>query len=242
MTEKVLMGKIKDSNNSRVPWLEVVTILSELVVFKYYDFDEFLKKLIKVCINVVPVDACLIYFYDREKNKLILVGSKKSHSNLLGQITLEKGEGITGWVVEKNKTVAIDKEAYKDLRFKTIKELPEDRFEAFLSVPIIDENGVVGVINFQSKLPYSFSEEQIETAQAIVKIIASAFAQVLLGRKVGLLESKLAERKLVEEAKGIVMRVKKFDEDEAYHYLRKEAMNKRKSMREIAEAVILVFK
>jgi uroporphyrinogen-III synthase len=236
------MDKTKESRGSRVPWLEVVTILSELVVFKYYDFDEFLKKLIKVGMNIVPVDACLIYFFDREKNKLILVGSKKSHENLLGQITLEKGEGITGWVVENNKIVAIEKEAYKDIRFKAFKELPEDKFEAFLSVPIIDENGVVGVINFQSRREYSFSVEQIETAQAIVKIIASAFAQVLLGRKIGRLESKLAERKLVEEAKGIVMKVKKVDEDQAYHYLRREAMNKRKSMREIAEAVILVFK
>lgn len=236
------MDKNNVYENLRVPWLEVVNLLSELVVFKTYDFDEFLKKVIKVGIKIVPVDACLIYFYDRENNKLILVGSKKSHTNLLGNITLEKGEGITGWVVENNKTVAIEKEAYKDPRFKSFKELPEDLYESFLSVPIIDENGAVGVINFQSKRPYTFSKEQIETAEAIVKIIASAFEQVLLGRKVGRLESKLEERKLVEEAKGIVMKVKNLDEDEAYHYLRREAMSRRKSMKEIAEAVLMVLK
>jgi len=226
----------------RVPWLEVVTLLSDLVVFKHYDFDEFLKKVISVGIKIVPADACLIYFYDREKNKLILVGSKKSHDNLLGQITMEKGEGITGWVLEHNKTVAIEKEAYKDLRFKTFRELPEDRYESFLSVPIMDVDGVVGVINFQSKHTYTFSKEQIEVAEAIVKIIASAFEQVLLGRKIGQLQTKLAERKLIEEAKGVVMKVKNIDENAAYHYIRQEAMSKRKSMKEVAEAVLILFK
>lgn len=227
---------------AHVPWVEVVNLLSDLVVFKHYGFNEFLQKLIKVVITVVPVDACLIYFYDRERKELILVGSKKLHDELIGNITMKKGEGITGWVVEHNETVAIEKEAYKDTRFKAFKELPEDKFEGFLSVPIVDENGVVGVVNLQSSLPYSFSAEQIQTVEAIVKIISSAFEQVVLYRKVDSLENKLKERQIIEEAKGVIMKVKNLDESEAYHYLRKEAMRKRKSMREIAEAVLLVLK
>jgi len=225
-----------------VPWVEVVNLLSELVVFKHYSFDEFLKKLIKVVLKIVPVDACLIYFYDREKKELSLSGSKKPHHKLLGNIILKRGEGITGWVVEHNKIVAISEEAYKDSRFKFFRELPEDKFEAFLSVPIVDEDGVVGVINFQSRLPYSFTKMQIEAIGGIVKIIASAFEKVAADRKVGHLENKLKERQLIEEAKGILMKVKNLDESEAYHYIRREAMAKRKSMREIAEAVLLVLK
>src|SRR5258708_6169965 len=173
------------SGDMQVSWVEVINLLSELVVFKYYDFNEFLKKLISVIIKVIPVDSCLIYFYDRDNKELTLVGSKKSHNELLGHITMKKGEGITGWVVEHKETVAIVKEAYKDPRFKFFKELPEDKYEGFLSVPIVDINGVVGVINLQSKLPYSFSKTQIQTIESIVKIIASAFEQVVLSRKIG---------------------------------------------------------
>lgn len=236
------MDKKNKIESLNVPWFEVVTLLSNLVVFKHYSFDEFLKKLITVMIKIVPIDACLIYFYDREKKQAILVGSKKSHTQLLGNITLNKGEGITGWVVEHKKTVSIENEAYTDPRFKFFKELPEDNYEAFLSVPIVDENGVIGVINFQSKLPYSFSKEQIETVEAIVKIISSAFEKVVLERRVNHLENKLKERQLIEEAKGVLMKVKKLDESEAYHFLRREAMSKRKSMREIAEAILLILK
>src|SRR5258708_22312472 len=157
------MEKSKKVESLNVPWLEVVSLLSNLVVFKHSTFDEFLQKLIQIVIKVIPVDACLIYFYDKAQKELTLVASKKSHNELLGNITLKKGEGITGWVVEHNKAVAIEKEAYKDSRFKPFKELPEDKYEAFLSVPIVDENGIIGVINLHCRRPYLFSNQQIET-------------------------------------------------------------------------------
>jgi len=54
--------------------------------------------------------------------------------------------------------------------------------------------------------------------------------------------SKLSERKLVERAKGILMKEKKMSEDEAYRALRKLAMDRSVSMSAIAEQVITVAK
>lgn len=216
-------------------------LLSQLVVFDSYDFEQFLKKLIKLFTQLVPVDSCLIYFSDRTEKKLILVGSKQSHKKLLGKISLKTGEGITGWVAQHKKTVVLEKHAYRDERFKYVKELPEDMFEAFLSVPIIDREGVVGVINFQNKEPYSFSHDQIKTLEAVVKMIASAFETILLQRRVNVLETKLEDRKKIELAKGLLMKHDRLSEEEAYNKLQQEAMKKRKSMREIAEAVLLIY-
>lgn len=224
-----------------ISWAEIVNLLSDLVVFESYDFQQFLKKLIKLLTQFIPVDACLIYFYDRQTKQLILVASKQSHKKLLGKITLKTGEGITGWVAAHKKTVVLKKNAYRDERFKFFKELPEDLYEAFLSVPIVDRQGVVGVINLQHKEPYEFSEEQTKTVQAIVKIIASAFEKIVLERKVEHLETKLEERKVIEKAKGILMKERNMTEIEAYNLLQKEAMKKRKSIRQIADAVMLVY-
>jgi len=51
-------------------------------------------------------------------------------------------------------------------------------------------------------------------------------------------QAKLAERKLVERAKGILMRKRGIGEDEAYQALRRYAMDKSLRMREVAERVI----
>ncbi|HSW88797.1 MAG TPA: ANTAR domain-containing protein [Candidatus Saccharimonadales bacterium] len=220
---------------------DIINLLYQLVVLKQYDFNEFLERFIKVILKIIPGDSCLIYFYDLDIKKFILIGSKKPHLTELGNIVMKEGEGITGWVAQHKQSVAIAKEAYKDPRFKPFKELPEDTYESFLSVPIVDETGIVGVINIQNRLPYEFSDEQIKTLESLVKIIASAFVKIVLERKVDSLEAKLEERKKLEKAKGVLMKVKGITEDEAFKFIRRESMNKRKTMLEIAEAILLVM-
>jgi len=51
-------------------------------------------------------------------------------------------------------------------------------------------------------------------------------------------QAKLSERKLVERAKGILMRTRGMSEDDAYHALRHMAMGKKMRMGEVAEHVI----
>ena len=53
------------------------------------------------------------------------------------------------------------------------------------------------------------------------------------------IEDELMSRKLVERAKGILMKEQQLSEEEAFRRLQKKSMDLRKSMREIAEAVIL---
>lgn len=221
--------------------LDVVHLLAEVVVFDSVSFDTFLKKLLKLLNQIISVDSYLIYFYDRGGKELILCASKKSHKNLMGKISLKRGEGITGWVAEHKKTVVLKKHAYKDKRFKAFDELPEDRYEAFLSVPIVDKHGIVGVVNLQNREPYNFTTEEVKTLETVVKIISSAFESVVLHREVNSLQGKLEERKLIERAKGILMKKEEITEEKAYDTIRNEAMKKRKSMKEIAEAIILIY-
>ena len=59
-----------------------------------------------------------------------------------------------------------------------------------------------------------------------------------LAETVGVQEKKIRERKLVEKAKGIVMKTNGISEEEAYGYLRSVSMDKRLPMAEVAQAVI----
>ena len=49
---------------------------------------------------------------------------------------------------------------------------------------------------------------------------------------------KLSERKLVERAKGLLMRSRDLSEDEAYHALRKLAMSKKQRLGDVAQQLI----
>lgn len=54
------------------------------------------------------------------------------------------------------------------------------------------------------------------------------------------LESRLEERKWIDMAKGILCKMKHISEAEAYEFLRKQAMNERKRMVDVATSIVKV--
>lgn len=206
------------------------------------EVEELLKKIVKIAVSVTKADSCLIYVLDRKKNQLILRASKNPHSELLKKIKMQVGEGITGWVARENKPVVISQGASKDSRFKLFRRLPEDRYEAFLSVPIVNKRGVLGVINIQHRHLHKHQPMEINLLSAIGKLVAGALDNAILIEESLELKEALEMRKLIEKAKGILMRKAKLSEDEAYRRLRKESMDSRKSLKEVAEAIVLADK
>jgi response regulator NasT len=57
-------------------------------------------------------------------------------------------------------------------------------------------------------------------------------------RELDATRSQLAERKVVDRAKGILMRAKGIAEEEAYDRMRRAAMNEQKKLVEIAQSIV----
>ena len=73
-----------------------------------------------------------------------------------------------------------------------------------------------------------------------IEVARSRFEQNLhLSKEVTTLQDRLEARKLVDRAKGILMDEQKLSEAEAYRRIQIQSMNLRKTMREVAEAIIL---
>ena len=73
-----------------------------------------------------------------------------------------------------------------------------------------------------------------------IEVARSRFDQNLqLNKEVSSLSEKLEARKVVDRAKGILMDEHKLNESEAYRRIQVQSMNLRKTMKEVAEAIIL---
>ena len=57
--------------------------------------------------------------------------------------------------------------------------------------------------------------------------------------KTKVIQEELETRKLVEKAKEVLMRRRNMKGDEAYRWIQKRSMDSRKSMRNVAEAILL---
>jgi len=198
---------------------------------------EVLGQVVKFVTTVVPCDSCMVYVLEGEE--LVLRASKNPRSEAVDRLKMKVGQGITGWVAQHLEPVALGECAYSDARFKLFNELPEDRFEAFLSIPIVSGGHVVGVINVQNRARHQFKEREIKLIATIGFLVGAEIERVRLESENSMLLDRLATRTYVDRAKGILQRELKVSEDDAYRMMQRESQDRCKSMKEIAEAVML---
>ena len=73
-----------------------------------------------------------------------------------------------------------------------------------------------------------------------IEVARSRFeATTKLNSEVSNLTERLEARKSIEKAKGVLMKEQGVDESEAYRRIQQQSMNARKSMKEIADAILL---
>jgi signal transduction protein with GAF and PtsI domain len=201
-------------------------------------FHEVLTRIADAVTLAVRCDSCFIYVLD--KKKLVLRASKNPHPDVIDQLELAIGQGVTGWVAEHGQTVALAAKAWADPRFTRFANLPEDRFEAFLAVPILCRGKFVGVINLQHREPHHHSRREIRLISLIGYLVGAEIELARMEDEKTQLSDQLETRKVMERAKGLLQRELKIDEEAAYLMLQKQSRQKRKPLREIAEAIILM--
>jgi signal transduction protein with GAF and PtsI domain len=167
MPRKDSIGNIKKTLDLASQELQILHQIGQSISCSL-DLDKVLREIIDLVVDVTRCDSCLLYLIDETEPYLFLRASKNPHPRLIGKISIRVGEGITGWVAEQAEPVAIPSNAVKDPRFKVFNNLPEDKYEAFLSVPIVvPSERVIGVINVQHRKPHWHSERE----QTLLSII-----------------------------------------------------------------------
>jgi signal transduction protein with GAF and PtsI domain len=144
------------------------------------DLEAVLKHIVDVVVEVTKADACLLYLLSDNREELILRASRNPHPKLIGRITIGLGEGITGWVARERTRVVIPSNASDDPRFKFFHNLPEDRYQAFVSVPIMAKSEVVGVINVQHKRPRRYRSDELALLSTIASQVGGAIENARL--------------------------------------------------------------
>ena len=196
-----------------------------------------LDRIVEFVATVIPCDSCFIYVLESEK--LVLRASRNPHSDLVDRLDLKMGQGITGWVAEHREPVALASKASDDPRFIPFKNVPEDAFEAMLCTPILCASRVVGVINLQHRLSYRHSDVEVRLLSTVGFLVGAEIERARLETENVQLSDRLETRKAVDRAKGILQRDLSLSESDAYRLMQRESRQRRKSMREIAEAILL---
>lgn len=148
-----------------------------------FDIKEMLKQVCHVIVQVTGTDLCMIYLLNKSRTELVMRAASGSATGAIGKIRVKVGEGITGWVAKERKPVVLDREAWRDSRFKPIPDFQPDSYQSMLSVPLMGANNLVGVINVSTDPPHEYTPTQIGLLVSISDQVGGAIENFMQYQK-----------------------------------------------------------
>jgi len=173
---------VSNSEESAVSQLALLHRISA-IVSSDMSLQKMLDELIGLVVHVTSCDACLVYLLEPSHAEIVLCASQLPHAGEIGNIRMKIGEGVTGWVAKHRSVVALYSHACEDPRFKSFTSLPEDQYEAFLSVPLITSGEVIGVINVHHRQPRNHSAEEVALLSYVAEQMGGAISKAQLSER-----------------------------------------------------------
>ena len=225
------------SKGSLIQKLEALSKISKAISSDLY-LEDILRLIVVVTAEVMKSKVCSLWLLDERDNALKIRATQALSEEYLKERSLKMGEGVVGYVAVENRPIMIYN-VLKEPRYKEKELARKEGLVSMLSVPMSVKDKVIGVINCYTSYPHKFTRSEVEVFTTVANQAAIAIENAGLIMKAKIIEDELISRKVVERAKGILMKEQNLTEEEAFRRLQKKSMDLRKSMREIAEAIIL---
>lgn len=217
--------------------IEALSKVSQTIASNLY-LEDILKLIVMVTAEVMNSKICSLLLLDEEKNELVIRATQSVSEAYNRKPNIKLGVGVAGQVAKENCSIAI-LDVKKDNRYLNRDIANEEKLCSLLSVPLCVKDKVIGVLNSYTSVKHKFTKEEMDILTSVASQAAVVIENANLMLKSRMIEEELKTRKLVERAKGVLMKSQGISEEEAYKKIQKQAMNTRRTMREIAEAVIL---
>jgi signal transduction protein with GAF and PtsI domain len=187
--------------------------------------------------EVMGSKICSLMLLNEKGDELKLAATQSLSKDYISKPNVKVGQSISGKAVSDKKPIIVI-DVKKDKNYMFPDTAKKENLCSMLAVPLIVKGKVIGVLNCYTSKRHKFTSREIKLVSAVGNQAAIAIHNRKLAEEKESLASKLEERKLVERAKGILMKKEGLPEDEAYRKMQKQSMDERRSMKEIAEALI----
>lgn len=176
---------------------------------------------------------------DEEKHELVLKATQSMDKAYNSKPPVKLGTGIAGKVALEKKPRQV-RDVLQNKEYLNKKIAQKCSLRSLLCIPLQVHGQVIGVLNNYTTTPHVFSKSEIDTLVSIANQASLVINNYKLQTQVDKAKEELETRKMIEKAKWILVKQKNINEHDALKILQAESMNKRKPLKELATAVILV--
>ena len=230
----------RDTPENYEKYIKALMEISRAITSDHY-LEDILKLIVMVTAKVTNVEICSLWLIDEEEKKKIirLKATQAIDHEYVKDRTLNMDEGVVGFVATSKEPLIVE-DVLKEPRFKEKEMAKKLNLVSMLSVPLqVRDEKVIGVLNCFTSTLHVFSETEVNVIRTVANQAAAAILNTELMVKTKVIQEELKTRKLIDRAKEVIMRRRNMEVDEAFRWIQKRSMDSRKSIREIAEAIIL---
>ncbi|MCM8780978.1 MAG: GAF domain-containing protein [Candidatus Omnitrophica bacterium] len=217
--------------------IEAISKVASLITSGLY-LEELLRLTVNVTAEVMNSKICSLMLLDSEKGELVIKATQSVSEAYNKKPNIKLGEGIAGKVAKENKIICVS-DVREDQRYINKDIAKREGLVSLASVPLAVKGRVIGVLNCYTSRRHIFTKHELDILTALANQAAIAIENAELDLRARSAEEALITRKIIERAKEILAQEVNMLPSEAYRLIQRQSMDSRKSMREIAEAIIL---
>ncbi|MCF7873194.1 MAG: GAF domain-containing protein [Candidatus Omnitrophica bacterium] len=224
----------------KTPYKDYINILNKIskAITSDLYLEDVLKLIVTLTASMMKAKICALWLLDSKKKELRIRATQALSKAYLKERSIKYGEGIVGLVAREKKPLIISN-VIEDNRYKEKELAKKEKLVSMISVPMMVKKKVIGVVNCYTTVKHNFTKPEADLLSTVANQAAVAIENTELMVKTKVIEEELEARKKIEKAKGILMRQKNLNEEQAYKIIRSSSMDKRVPMKNIAEAIIL---
>lgn len=140
--------------------------------------DEALELIVSRVKQAMEVDVCSVYLTDEESGSHTLMATEGLNPDAIGSVTLKRNDGLVGLVAERQEPVNLIAAADHP-RYHYFPETGEERYNAFLGVPIIHSRRELGILVVQHLDARRFSNDESAFLVTLAAQLGGAVAYAL---------------------------------------------------------------
>lgn len=233
------MPKAKKRENYKIylRQIEALAKVANLITSGLY-LEELLRLVVQVTAEIMNSKVSSLMLLDPTRKELVVRATQSISEAYNKKPNVKLGEGIAGIVARDNKVICV-LDVKEDKRYLNRDIAAKEALCSLASVPLAVKARVIGVLNCYTSRKHKFTKPELAVLTALANQAAVAIENAELDLRARSAEEALTTRKLIERAKDILSQEAEVLPSEAYRLIQKQSMDSRKSMREIAEAIIL---
>jgi GAF domain-containing protein len=232
-----LRAQLEQRDNKKSRQIDTLAKMSQTIAQGAY-IREILQLIVTMTAEMMDSKICSLMLLDEKGRELKIEATQSLSEAYKTKPPVPVRSSVSGRAVLEKRHIVVS-DVSKDPQYTYPDIARKENLKSLLVVPMMIKDKLIGVLNCYTSDVHSFTDEEIQLVQVVSNQAAVAIEHTRAIEKAIAAEEALETRKVVERAKGILMRAQGLSEEASFRLIQRQAMDRRKTMKEVAEALIL---